>query len=256
MSEQKKYLDLDGLSHFWDKAKEYQNNKWDIYQGTVSSYEDLDSMLSYLTSSSLDTVHRTSIRFEVAEGSSLAEGVGAGLCLGWVDIKNTDDTPLLIFTNLITGNKWKYTYNSTSLIMISNYVAVVSGTITTYEDLFKSVKILNHEKADFRWQGTLTRVNLELSTNDGVISGSCLAYLWDQSTRHQKLQYMYILNGNDGTNWVICNLNDNFSAINKSKVDSELSNESTNPVQNKVVAIAINNIKSQLDGLEDLLASI
>ena len=29
MSEQKKYLDLDGLSHFWDKAKEYQNNKID-----------------------------------------------------------------------------------------------------------------------------------------------------------------------------------------------------------------------------------
>lgn len=36
MSEQKKYLDLDGLSHFWDKAKEYQNNKIDQSYSSTS----------------------------------------------------------------------------------------------------------------------------------------------------------------------------------------------------------------------------
>lgn len=40
------------------------------------------------------------------------------------------------------------------------------------------------------------------------------------------------------------------------KPDSELNTESENPIQNKVITEAINNINSQLDGLETLLASI
>ena len=96
------------------------DNKWDYYCKEVSEFSDLDILLRDLTVSTVETAHRALVRFNVTYNSTVSSSVGAGLCVGLVDIEYIDETPRLIFTNLNTGKSWSYLCsNEKSLALIS-----------------------------------------------------------------------------------------------------------------------------------------
>lgn len=178
-----KYLDFDGLSYFWDKAKEYSNNKID----QSYNHESKNAQSGKAVAEVIDTVgHRTLWfnSFDELCSYPFEKGIRYYVYINFV-LKSTDDSNLEI------------SYCRCDCILQENYDVSLRPYMEKYE-----------RKPEFEF----------------------VVFVQPYSTPYRA--HFYAL------------------------YDTELKKESTNAVQNKVITKAINNINSQLDGLETLLSNI